>query len=1082
MKGILRLILALVVCAPIALVSAQDIQTKGSIGGTVVDLNGSAIPGATIVVTGGEGTRNATSDSKGVFDVENLAPGQYVVKVTSSGFKTALAANVEVFVGKQSTLELKLEPGDVSATVEVTDAGVIDKESTATSDNLNDQLFQNIPVQRSVSSLFYLAAGSKDSLGTFARSDNPSVSGGSALDNLYIADGVNITDSAFGGIGTFSRSYGGLGTGITTAFVKEVQIKTAGFEPQYGQAEGGVVNIITQSGSNDFHGAAYAYGAPSAFEATRKQRDATSVNKVGEILHQESYDAGIDFGGPIIKNKLFFFGSFNPSVQRDIVQGAEGSGLLTFLGEHDRRYRSLNYAFKTDWNITSNHQLTFSIFGDPTKTNKSSFRTLNIDNTTAQSVLDFGSRNMSLRYNGALSPTWTLSGSWAWNHNHFNETGFDDFNQIQDTTQTGGLPGQRGAFTPIGLGFIEPTTGNTFRTEWATSKTISSKWLLGTHTATLGYQYQRAYYSGFRDYSGPHYTIPATNATGVSLTALNPNAAAAIGQTVSAEWQLKLAPTSCTLCPMMTVPGLGDVPVYLSQIRGEYGNAPFKTRSNYNAFYGQDVWRINKYVTANLGLRSEQERVLGNNSVVAYSFTDQWAPRIGVSVDPFAKGKTKIFYNFGRFFEYIPLDEGERSLSSELDFIGARFAPASTTVDGVNRVVLNEFGTVTPVFDAAHLLTGAAGGTGTGISIGTQSTVNPILPGTKLGFADEQTVGWEQQLPHNFVLSVRYINRKLKRITEDAAVLAPEDYINGLFGQTYFIGNINSQIDAATNPIPHVYAVGGAIPSACMLADGTAPFNEPSVSDINGNVVGAVCYEPVGVNGLAPGSPVPDGVPDGFMNPIHKYKALEIELNKRFSDHWQLLSNWTISRLTGNYEGHFRNDNGQTDPGISSLFDFTAGSFGLLGDQFTPGPLNTDRTHVVNAFGSYEFGKTRFGRRLAGLNLGPGIHFETGVPISELFAHPAYLNAGEIPVGGRGSLGRTSPYFRFDMHADYPWHISETKKLDFVADFFNVFNSTKVRLPNQDFQLNGGVTNVDFLQPQLFYLPFNMRLGLRFEF
>ena len=93
---------------------------------------------------------------------------------------------------------------------------------------------------------------------------------------------------------------------------------------------------------------------------------------------------------------------------------------------------------------------------------------------------------MSLRYNGALSPTWTLSGSWSWNHNHFNETGFDDFNQIQDTTQTGGLPGQRGAFTPIGLGFIEPTTGNTFRTEWATSKTISSKWLLGTHTATIG--------------------------------------------------------------------------------------------------------------------------------------------------------------------------------------------------------------------------------------------------------------------------------------------------------------------------------------------------------------------------------------------------------------------------------------------------------------------------------------------------------------------------------------------------------------------------------------------------------------------
>ena len=604
---------------------------------------------------------------------------------------------------------------------------------------------------------------------------------------------------------------------------------------------------------------------------------------------------------------------------------------------------------------------------------------------------------------------------------------------------------------------------------------------MGTHTGTIGYQYQRAYYSGFRDYSGPHYTIPATNTAGESLTQLNPNAGTAIGQTVSAEWQLKVASATCTLCPLMTVPGLGDVPVYLSQIRGEYGSAPFNTRSNYNAFYGQDIWRINKYVTANLGLRSEQERIMGNKGVVGYSFTDQWAPRVGVTVDPFARGKTKIYYNFGRFFEYIPLDEGERSLSSELDFLGARFAPDYTTVNGVNRVVLNQFGTVTPVYDAAHLLTGAAGGTGTGISIGTQSTVNPILPGTKLGFADEHTIGWEQQLPRGVVLSVRYIDRRLKRITEDAAVLAPEDYINGLFGQTYFIGNINSQVDAATNPIPHVYSVGGPIPTACMLPNGTAPYNEPSVSDINGNVVGAVCYEPFGKNGLAPGSPVPDGIPDGFPDPVHKYRALEVEANKRFSNNWQLLSNWTISSLNGNYEGHFRNDNGQTDPGISSLFDFTAGSFGLLGDQFRPGPLNTDRLHVINVFGSYEFSKSKYGRRLGGLNLGPGLHFETGVPISDLFAHPAYLNAGEIPVGGRGSLGRTSPYFRFDMHTNYPWRINEKMKLNFVGDFFNVFNSTKVRLPNQNFQLTGGVPNVDFLEPQLFYLPFNMRLGVRFE-
>src|SRR5207302_10727450 len=127
--------------------------------------------------------------------------------------------------------------------------------------NLSDQLYQNLPLARGVSSLFYIAPGTADG---GAGASNPSIAGGSALDNLYIADGVNITDSAFGGLGVFSRSYGALGTGINTSFIKEVQVKTGGFEPQYGQSEGGIVNIITQSGGNDFHGAVYAFGRPKA--------------------------------------------------------------------------------------------------------------------------------------------------------------------------------------------------------------------------------------------------------------------------------------------------------------------------------------------------------------------------------------------------------------------------------------------------------------------------------------------------------------------------------------------------------------------------------------------------------------------------------------------------------------------------------------------------------------------------------------------------------------------------------------------------------------------------------------------------
>ena len=119
------------------------------------------------------------------------------------------------------------------------------------------------------------------------------------------------------------------------------------------------MNIITQSGSNEYHGAVYGYARPHFFEATRKQRDDFSTNKVGKILHVENYDAGADFGGPIVKDKLFFFGSFNPSVARNVVIGADGSGLKTLLGQHVQRFRTYNYALKADWNINTNHSLAY---------------------------------------------------------------------------------------------------------------------------------------------------------------------------------------------------------------------------------------------------------------------------------------------------------------------------------------------------------------------------------------------------------------------------------------------------------------------------------------------------------------------------------------------------------------------------------------------------------------------------------------------------------------------------------------------------------------------------------------------------
>lgn len=1053
----------------------QDIATKGAIGGKVLDSTGAVVPNATVTVSGPTGERTTTTNSFGDFEVGNLIPGSYGVKAELRGFKTVSVSNVAVSVGKTAAVRLTLEVGEITQTVEVTatQSAAVDLTSTAVGASLADTVYQTLPLQRSVTSLFALAPGTTDSLADSSlggRGANPSISGGSALDNLYVADGVNITDSAFGGLGVFSRSYGTLGVGINTAFIKETQVKTGGFEPQYGQSQGGIVNIITKSGSNDFHGAVYGFARPDGFEATRRQRDDTSVNKVGKILAEESYDAGVDFSGPAVKDRLFFFGSYNPTIRRDIVRGAEASGLRRLFGdETHRRYRTQNYAVKVDVNAAKAHQLNFSVFGDPTETNVAPFRTLNIDNTTATSRLKYGTRNAALRYNGSLTSTWTVTGSASQGKNRFDESGFADFINIVDRTQP-----TRGNFTAVGLGFFEPTKGYTYRGNFDTSKFAT---FAGTHTFGFGYQYQRGLYNGSRDRSGPKFTVPATNADGSLRIA--PTAA---GQTMNAALSLRTAPGSCSLCPFMDIPGVGNTRVFLRQDRGEFGSPSFDTRSNHHAVYAQDTWRVNRYLTGTVGWRWEQERLIGapgpeTGKRLAYSFTGNWSPRIGVTVDPLGQGKMKAYYNFGRFHEYIPLDLAERSLSAEKDFTGGRYAP-DFTVDGlgVRRVRLNQFATVIPILDSAHLLSRAAGGFPTsGATISAQDPTNPILPGTKLGYAQEHVFGWEHQLPRGLVLSVRYLDRRLKRIVEDAAVVPPEGA--DFFGQTYFIGNISAKLDAAVNPIGVKFNPTGAVPREC---DPSLVNRE--VTDSAENVVGAICYQALGKNGKPAGDSGADGVPDGFPDPIHEYQAVEIEVNKRFSENWQLLSNWRIARLRGNFEGHFRNDNGQTDPAISSLFDFTAGEFNLLGDQFKAGPLNTDRRHVINIYGSYEFGGNGMGAGLKGLNLGTGLHMESGVPISEFLAHPVYLNAGEVPSGGRGKLGRTGFYSKLDFRVSYPFQISERTKLSIIGDFFNVTNNRKIRLPNQNRQLTVGQNNVDFGKPVSFYLPFNMRVGLRLDF
>ena len=236
----------------------------------------------------------------------------------------------------------------------------VDTQTTTIGANLNTDDLANIPVGRKVSDTLYLSPGvsSSGTLGTA----NPSISGASGLENQYVVDGTNVTNAGYGGLGSYSIIFGSLGNATPYDFVKEIQVKTGGYEAEYGQATGGVVNVITKSGSNAFRGSAFGYAQPDKLESAWK----TFVSSNGSVqtVATQVNDAGAEAGGAIVKNRLFYFGAIDPSWQKRTYNAPPGFPLAS-QGDIDRDRRTVSYAAKGTLQLGAKGHLDASFFGDP---------------------------------------------------------------------------------------------------------------------------------------------------------------------------------------------------------------------------------------------------------------------------------------------------------------------------------------------------------------------------------------------------------------------------------------------------------------------------------------------------------------------------------------------------------------------------------------------------------------------------------------------------------------------------------------------------------------------------------------------
>ena len=278
-----------------ALVLAQT--ETGAISGTVTDPSGAIIPSATVLVKslGTNAVRNAATNAEGLYAVSNLPPGPYLVSLEHPGFTTS-QKTVEVQVGGRSSVDFQLQVGKAGTVVEISATALqVNTETQTLGSTVNTQMIAELPSINRDPYAFVGTAGSVSGATPDTRGVGYAINGQRTSSTNVLLDGTANNDE-FGA---------GIGQHVPMDSVQEFSILTNNFTAEYGRATGGVVNVATKSGTNDFHGSAYEYLRVSKLASNDFNSNANGIERPVFTRNQPGYA----IGGPVVKNKLFFFSS-----------------------------------------------------------------------------------------------------------------------------------------------------------------------------------------------------------------------------------------------------------------------------------------------------------------------------------------------------------------------------------------------------------------------------------------------------------------------------------------------------------------------------------------------------------------------------------------------------------------------------------------------------------------------------------------------------------------------------------------------------------------------------------------------------
>jgi hypothetical protein len=1078
-------------------VGAQE--TTGGLQGTITDPSGAVVAGADVALAGKSlvGTKAIKTDQAGYYHFANLPPGQYSLTVTAKGFKELRLDGLVIEIGHLPTVNLTVELGAATTVVEVTGAApVIDVTTQHTLTNVTSDVIQDVPHGYSFQSVIQFAPGARNEplaggmvgpnaaggTGTGGQSAGSgtnggafgfSIGGGADSENAYLVEGQETADA----IGGFSH------TNVPFSFIQEMQVKSTGVEAEYGGALGGVVNVVMQKGTNRYHGSVFSQfesgdwdGAPN--EYPRYDPAFIAGATIGGALADATYQSfqpkkdsmldifpGFAFGGPILKNKLFFFGSFNPEF-RDIKRVVNwdwpgnsafpaATGALPFRNNTDTYYTNARIDAALTQKIRVFGSWLYQYQKQTGEFMPAADSTSGLLNATATSPpeiyghnLYFTAPNVTTNVGAdiTLSTNFVATFRWGYNFQNYVDHGmptggaFDDFggSGVGALDNTGVPIPANSPLSQI-AGFISAPNNINNTTYNATHRNqidadvgwYKSGWA-GTHNFKFGYQLMRlsnAVEQHFNEpevmvYPGQGEVVP--DYTGPSIYGANCASETALYGACEGRYG------------------------YINIV--DYGSLGKATSMNH-AFFAQDAWTIGHGVTVNAGLRWEHEYLPaedqpagGISKPIHFGWGDKIGPRLGAAWDPARNGKWKVFGSYGKFFDIMKLN---LAISS---FGGQYWNNCYYTLD------TQDLSSIVPAFNSAGRYCGYAGATGetpANFAGGTTpagitfiqdenyrtfpttcatctSTEEGVAPNLKPYTQHETVFGVDHQLSQNWAFEARWDRRRLDHVIEDAALYNPN------IGETFVIVNpgqgINSTFDGFWN-----FLYGS--PSGCV---------------------------PQGQAATPPAANCPGPPPVG----VRSYDGVEFRLTKTPTHHWAGMISYTWSNFRGNYTGLTNTDiwdggGGRNAPNNSRAFDEPFFYYDAAG-KLNNGPLPTDRPSVFKGYAYYQLPWLHkfvtnvglFQEFLQGSPMGSFVDVGNsfapstglyGVPNAEGGAFPTYiLPRGQfLPIsqGASGSITVGNPYFRrtpwftqSDFQLTQTYKISENKTLSYSLTVPNVFN------------------------------------------